>query len=50
MIDGITEKDFTQSFMRFLIDRSGNNTQRGRKYLPQFAAPGEWPRTGVFAE
>lgn len=50
MIDGITEKDFTQSFMRFLIDRSGNNTQRGRKYLPQFSAPGEWPRTGVFAE
>lgn len=46
----VTEMDFRTSMMRFILDKTGANQRNGRKYLPMWAHPSKWPRSGIYAE
>lgn len=46
----ITEADFRTSMMRFILEQTKTSKRSGKKYLPMWADPSEWPETGVFAE
>lgn len=48
--DPITEPDFRASMMRFILEQTKTAKRSGKKYLPMWADPSEWPETGVFAE
>lgn len=46
----VTEGDFRTSLMRFILNQSKAGKRNGKKYLPMWANPNEWPSTGVYAE
>lgn len=46
----ITEADFRAAMLRFILEETKTARRSGKKYLPMWADPSEWPETGVFAE
>lgn len=46
----VTEGDFRTRLMRFILDQTEASKRNGKKYLPMWAHPDEWPSTGIYAE